>query len=355
MRLSIGYRAFFGLLSLLSPPFVAQAAQPAPVRITQPTPRAVFQRNSRNFALVPIAGSYQGQIKSIEARYVLRDASMSAIGTWSVLAHLPATSTFSGILSVPAGGWYRIEVRTQPVAGAVAQAAVEKVGVGDVFITMGQSNSANHGKPAMRPRSDRVSAWGYSGWQVGADPQPFATGVGGSPWPVLGDYLVAHLGVPVAFISVGYGGTRVAQWQPSGSLYKRLKNALTVVGPRGARAILWHQGEDDVVWGTSADQYAERLKAIINQSRLDAGWPIPWVIAAVSYVPQRGYEAKSAAVREGQRKVIDGMTVFPGPRTDDLIGSTLRYDGVHFTEAGLREHARRWAAVMWNSTPPVPE
>ena len=30
----------------------------------------------------------------------------------------------------------------------------------------------------------------------------------------------------------------------------------------------------------------------------------------------------------------------------DLIGVTWRHDGIHFNEAGLREHARRWLTAM---------
>lgn len=38
--------------------------------------------------------------------------------------------------------------------------------------------------------------------------------------------------------------------------------------------------------------------------------------------------------------------VFAGPLTDDLIGTDWRHDGIHFNDAGLKEHGRRWAAAI---------
>ena len=219
---------------------------------------------------------------------------------------------------------------------------VNPVGVGEVFIVAGQSNSANSGDAPLTPTDSRVSTWGPSGWRFGYDPQPAATGNSGSPWPVAGDLLASRYDVPIGFLSVGFGGTQVDRWVPSqNDLFPRITDALDAVEPNGARAILWHQGESNA-GGTAAEDYARMLGEVVLGSREYAGYEIPWIVARVSFVPN-GDPVKMGWIIEGQNAVIDeDPLTFPGPPTDDLNGTQWRYDTIHFNEAGLREHASRW-------------
>ena len=68
-------------------------------------------------------------------------------------------------------------------------------------------------------------------------------------------------------------------------------------------------------------------------------------VAGVSFVGTQ-YRQNEAAVREGQRRVCDGKLTLRGPVTDDLHGDTRTADGVHFSDKGLKEHARVWADVL---------
>ncbi|MDX9722733.1 MAG: sialate O-acetylesterase [Myxococcota bacterium] len=212
-------------------------------------------------------------------------------------------------------------------------------------MTAGQSNSANHGSPAQRVQDERVLAHDLvSSWHPAHDPQPIATGSGGSPWPLLGELLVARLEVPVGFVSVGWGGTSIAQWQPGGTLYPRLQGALQFLGPQGCRAVLWHQGESDNIADTSTASYAAQLQTLIAQSRVDAGFALPWGVALVSFLSGYGVDP---AVVAGQQQVIDqDPLTFLGPNTDELDATTYRFDGAHFNALGLQEHARRWAEAL---------
>jgi len=220
--------------------------------------------------------------------------------------------------------------------------SIEPVGVGEVFIVAGQSNSANSGDAPLTPSDARVSTWGPNGWRFGYDPQPAATGNSGSPWPVAGDLLASRYDVPIGFLSVGYGGTPVDRWVPSqNDLFPRISSALDAVEPNGARAILWHQGENNA-YGTAAEDYARMLGEVVLGSREHAGYQIPWIVARVSFVPN-GDPVKMGWIIEGQDAVIeDDPLTFPGPYTDDLNGTQWRYDTIHFNEAGLREHGSRW-------------
>ena len=50
--------------------------------------------------------------------------------------------------------------------------------------------------------------------------------------------------------------------------------------------------------------------------------------------------------------IAEDPLVFAGPATDSLVGidpvsgQNWRPDGIHFGEAGLNEHAARWAAAI---------
>jgi serine/threonine protein kinase len=333
-------------------PTVAAPVAPAPpaslLKVLTPTPRQVVQRDANNRARLAIAGYVESAVTAVEAR--LAGMPQPGIGgsDWKRVAGQAdiKDGAFQGALAAVPGGRYVVEVRARNGDRVVGQARVEKVGVGEVFITAGQSNAANYGDARQSPKDDRVSAWDGSGWRLAGDPQPLATGEGGTPWPALGDLLAERLQVPIGFVSLGVGATSAEQWQPEGKLYPHLKNALAHFGKDGVRAVLWHQGESDTLVGTSADQYAERLGRIIKQSRLDAGYDVKWFVAGVAWVGPE-HRAKEAAVRAGQKKVCDGKQTFAGPVTDDLKGDTrTKSDGVHFSDKGLKEHGRAWAEVL---------
>ena len=119
--------------------------------------------------------------------------------------------------------------------------------------------------------------------------------------------------------------------------------------------MLWHQGESDAGTEISTATYTSRLTTVVEASRQDAGWPIPWGVALVSFLPNNAPE-NMEAVRAGQRATIAAVSgVFEGPDTDAL-GIEYRHDNVHFNEAGLREHARGWgrAILKWLGYTPRP-
>lgn len=319
---------------------------PRTMAMSSPQERQIVQRDSRNQATLHIAGRVSPEVTSVEARAMPQGVAPDVGGKWSQLAG-PGQLTngeFRGTLVVPAG-WYDLHVRGRAEQIIVSKSEVPRVGVGEVFVVCGQSNSANHGNQPQSPQEDRVSALTATGWQQAKDPQPLATGDGGSPWPLLGDLLVKELDVPVAFASCGYGGTTTGQWLPNGQLYPRLQSVLKRLGPNGARAILWHQGESDALAGVSAETYGKNMAALIAASHKDAGWDIPWVVAAVSYLPANT-RPNMDAVLTAQRTLWKEKLALEGPDTDVIAGPAYRYDAVHFNTDGLRAHAIRWQTAL---------
>ncbi len=328
--------------------WIRSQAGPADRVIEQPQPYAVYQRDDQDLAQVPVSGDFGQAVGPVEARAVELGAPARVFG-WQPLDAAPAGGRFAGRILLPSG-WWRLELRAALAGGgAPAEARLAPLGVGETFLVAGQSNSANHGQPPLRPADPRAAVLLPDGrsWRRADDPQPVATGGGGSPWPAMADGLTTALDLPVGLASVGWGGTAVGEWEPGGALYPRLSQGLAALGSVGGpRAVLWHQGESDALLGTGADAYAASLSRIIAASRQDAGRPLPWWVAQVSFAPGASAGAQFA-VREGQRRVIDGLEqVHLGAETDDMLGSGWRFDGIHFGALGLREHGRRWAAAL---------
>ena len=314
------------------------------IEVTRPSPHEVAQQEDDGTAEVEVRGRLHAAFDRLEVRW--------GAGGWEVLDARPVGGLFAGAVRLPAG-WAELQVRGLRAGEVVDEVTVGPLGVGEVFITAGQSNAANAGLPPQVPRDPRVSAAAVTGWQHAADPQPIANGAGGSPWPALGDALVAAWDVPVGFVSVAIGGTAVSQWRPGApdALFERLVDASDRLGHRGFRAVLWHQGESDALGATASEDYARMLEEIVAASRRAAGWPAPWGVARAAFVPDLD-PAFAAAVVAGQGIVIErDALVFEGPATDDLVGPEWRHDGIHFNGPGLAEHGERWAAAVLAALP----
>lgn len=279
---------------------------------------------------------------------------------------------FETQFEVPAGGWFQLEVRVLREGKVVAEQSVEHVGVGEVFVVAGQSNSANYGEEKFTTQTGRVAAFDGHRWQLANDPQPGAAGSKGSFMPPLGDALVERFHVPVGFVACGVGGTSVREWLPrgvpfpnpptiesrvvrlpdgqwesKGTLYETLVGRMKQLGPRGFRAVLWHQGESDANQRDATRTlpgklYREHLEKIIHESRREIGWEAPWFVAQASY--HTPGDEGSPEIRAAQASLWHDRVALEGPDTDALQGALREADGkgVHFSGAGLREHASRW-------------
>lgn len=315
---------------------VAQAQTTSRPQVTRPAKRAVIQRVDQGQTPVVIEGTNPSGSGSIEVRVVSRDALPAEPTAW--VSARQDGSKFSTTISL-SPGWFDVEVRTSDAPTQIVTHG--PFGVGEVFIAAGQSNSANAGSVRTYAADDRISGLNIDAqvWTDGSDPQPSADGDRGSPWPTFASELAVALDMPVGIASVGIGGTAINTWDPRAPLgythYDRIQYALGLLGRNGVRAILWHQGEADI--NTDIFEYRDALEALIAQSRVDAGFDVPWGVAIVS----NGVE--DANVVKAQEAVISrDPLVFRGANTNDF--RELGYIGrtVHFNYDGLVEHGHRW-------------
>jgi serine/threonine protein kinase len=310
--------------------------------LQSPLDYEVFQRASRAQGVVRVRGKVKPDCDQVEARLSGKSAAGPLPEQWHPLK-LGNDRAFEGELPAPAGGWYKLEVRALKGGQPVAQTAVDHVGVGEVFVISGQSNSTNCSQDKLKQQSGMVATFGGDQWRLADDPQLGVhdhTG-GGSPWPAFGDALYEKYKVPIGIASTGHAGKSVNEWRPGSELYTFLLTRIKQLGKGGFRAVLWHQGESDV--NMPSEEYAKKLGEIIAASKKDAGRDFPWFVAQVSY--QNPYNPSFPLVRAGQKKLWDTGVALEGPDTDTLGGDNRDNNGagIHFSAKGLRAHGKMWA------------
>lgn len=363
----------------------------------------VFQRDSFDEGSIIIKGKIRATSQSTTRINVVLTSTVNS-ETRSVVfsgdtLRVERNGDFSLILPAKAiYGWYNLKVTTFVGNDFLPQQVfdVKNVGVGEVFITAGQSNSISSGESPQESHeltSLAIMSYGCYEWRHYIDknqnkaPNAPKGYFGGSPWASFASKLALKLKVPVAITKLGYGGTNTSQWRPdpsfnlsrvdtdyeptidqmpNGFLYDRLMLGVSRIGK--FRAILWHQGEADVGIESSSI-YAENMKKVMDQLNIDTNQNrIPWFVAIASYVPGRETNAragscphalstnapKMAIVTAGQQILIDSQNALAGPHTDDLFGSQYRYsttpgDCIHFSNEGLRIHGERWYDAVFYS------
>ncbi len=360
---------FFQSQELVS--FVKAQAGPN-ITLLAPLDHQVIQRNSKKKGSMIISGELAGfpaKFLTVEARLIVNGQP----GKWRRLSVDSKRQGFAARWDAPAGGWHRLEVRALSAGDVLAESVIEHVGVGEVFVVAGQSNSANHGAEKQNTRSGLVAAFDGQRWRPANDPQPGASGGGGSFIPPFGDAIAERFHVPVGIVACGVGASSVREWLPKGatfpnpptltghvrqlpdgeweskgSIFATFSARMKHLGAHGFRAVLWHQGESDANQADatrtlSGHLYRGYLEQLIRDSRREIGWNAPWFVAQVSYhVP--GDEA-SPDIRAAQAALWKKGLALEGPDSDALKGD-LRENGgqgVHFSGPGLREHASRWA------------
>lgn len=343
-----------------------ESGGPTIVSWASPMRMRVYQRQGAT-ADVSVSVGLSGASDCLQARVLNSDQSIV----------VPWTNVVDGKLRIPNGGWYYVQVRAiaNNTAGSVGM--LDFVGVGEVFVTAGQSNSTFYGESPQKTASGKVVYFDGAEWQICQDPlkrvDPDAPG--GAPWCLLGDMMASAYNVPVAFAPTGWGGTSITQWQKNasgspgapGALYARLMQIVQYFGPGGVRAVLWHQGESDVN-AMDSWTYATHLLNIVQGTREAVNHPVSWFVSRATYPHDWGssqahnwqvissqgnsariqvLDAARLQIRAGQEAIVqqDGNGVYYGPDTD-LLGTDYRYDGVHFSNYGLSVTAQAWFNVI---------
>lgn len=155
-------------------------------------------------------------------------------------------------LDIPAGGPYTIH--TSLSEGEADRWSewntrgdiIQHVGVGDLYVIAGQSNSSGYGKDFITdPPELGVHVYKNNGrWTLAAHPLQDSTGADGKPnldasntghslYLSFAKYLKHDLGYPIGLIQTSQGGSPLSAWNPGqdGRLYRNMIQCITVNYP----------------------------------------------------------------------------------------------------------------------------
>ncbi len=265
---------------------------------------------------------------------------------WTSLKVNPYTKCFEEYVKGYAGGWYTVEIKAEKDKKQTALVTLEHVGIGEVFVGAGQSNSTNSSLDKIQTQTGMVSSTDGFDWAKADDPMLGChdKSTGGSFYPAFGDALYEALKVPIGIASTGHGGSIVSQWNPGSEYYNHFMARVQQLGRGGFRAVLWHQGESDAT--TAVEPMFRGMKTLIRYSCLDAGWRFPWFVAKVSYHNPDHMSWENP--RRVHQMVWDSGLALAGPDTDTLHREYRDLGGIaaHFNAAGLKKHGEMWAELV---------
>lgn len=164
---------------------------------------------------------------------------------------------WSGTLTVPQGGWYKLQYRLSGDPTAV-HTAINKFGIGDIWMMAGEGQQARMSTLVnVPPAPDSKTVYFISGttWT-----SPGVTaGTGGNGGIKFLNLMRQATNVPQALIQVSVEGTAITDWEVGDAAYNTAVGRLTAVV--NLSGILWHQGGTGIGVVTKAN-YKTRLAAL---------------------------------------------------------------------------------------------
>jgi len=351
-------------------PGLLRADEPSsPLKITVPLPRQVLQRFGFEPALahdhapggprlgqasLTIAGHWSDKTSArLQARAILHEGCTGKAVDWTDLGEIAPAADFDKKLTLPAGGWYRLEVRALGSdAKVLAESTIEAVGCGEVFLISGQSYAAGANDELLKiddPLGRSVKYdWIAKRWTKADDPFPHVD-TGGTIWPAFANLLQPLLRVPVGLANVAVGGTASRQWLPGEPLFERFTQGGLALGR--FRCVLWQQGESDVIERTDTQTYVDRLKLIRASLCEKWGFEPPWLLAKSTLHPTvYDRPVEENRIREAIDRLGKEPGFAPGPDTDILTGENRGGPKTrrHFSPIGQRRAGAMWFASVWD-------
>lgn len=301
----------------------------------------ILQRDADGYARVDWTGTAPNPIPddgSAVATRIVREDDGLALTYWERCEM--DGQNWTAHLTIPEGGLYRLEAAvhkpgTYPWIDRIA--CVFHIGVGDIYVTCGQSNMTGYGRDsAYDPPMLGVHALTNRGvWSVAAHPLSNAIdGIYGCPENATGTSpalsfarrLHDRLGIPIGIVPAAVGGSPLSSWSPleDGGCYREMERRIEKIG--SFRGYIWLQGCTDCTPELSKT-YLERFSAMLDSWNERFG-KHPIITAQLNRNTNCGDVEKDRSwgrVRDAQRLAaltIDNVYLVP---TTDLPVT----DGIH--------------------------
>lgn len=332
----------------------------------------IIQRGTTGTGSISLAGKWLSDVPGrVQVRLVSEDTSVAVSRNldWQAVDTRPDHTWSAELTAIPAGGLYRLETRFNPEGNLAGEWSTRGdmrhfLGVGDLWVIAGQSNSAGYGRgPIADPPEMGVHLLRNSEqWALATHPLNESTDTqhianreaansGHSPYLHFGRLLKQRLGYPIGLVQTALGGSALAPWNPveskSAGLFDNMVHCVQIAGGR-VKGILWYQGESDANEQDSPT-YARRFTEAVHAWRdalHDSSLPVITVqLNRVHPTPGERSDMGWSMVREAQRQAprnLQGVAVVP---TLDLPLS----DGIHISPAGNMLLADRLARAAFGS------
>jgi hypothetical protein len=292
----------------------------------------IVQQDSQGFGTITVGGRWVSEPKGkVEIRLAFEDTGTSVNHglDWQPALTTPDGQWSATLTRIPAGGLYRLETRFRPdgqTAGEWAPRGDMRhfLGVGDLWVIAGQSNSAGYGRaPVYDPPELGIHLFRNSEqWALAAHPMNESTdtkhpvnseGANSyhSPYLQFARVLKQQLNHPIGLIQTSLGGSALASWNPTQPgnpvLYRNMLHCVELAGGR-VKGVVWYQGESDTGGEKLKDAltYEERFIKAVQAWRNALKNPDLAVITVqlnrVYGVPNADVDRGWSAVREAQRQ-----------------------------------------------------
>lgn len=298
-----------------------------------PCDYTIFQQTD-GFCDITITGSVHHDGDGDVMLAIVREYNGTYVRQWEK-ATVFGTEFSHTFRKIPAGGLYSVlSVFCRdglPCDSGLCGAVALHIGVGDIFVIAGQSNSAGFSKTpgCIEPQQGIHLFRNRCRWDIASDPMNENTDTahpenselflpGQSPWLSFAAALKRELGYPIGLIQTSVGGSPLAVWNPkeNGILFRNLQKTVSMCGGK-VKGILWYQGEADAFGESETSDYLIRFADFVSAIRYRLNDPeLPFLTVQLNKLlslADQAADRRFAEIREAQRKAgaIPGVTVIP--------------------------------------------
>ncbi|MCE6988507.1 sialate O-acetylesterase [Dyadobacter sp. CY323] len=328
----------------------------AQLNITSPVNNQVMQRNLVGTAIIPVTGYAYFPYARVTAFLTPIEGNSHSPKQWS----FDQDQVLQGFLSTAMRaetGWYQLKLIGYSDEGITDSVVVPRVGVGEVFIVTGNSNAM--GLPGLGSKDASRNVVSFNAINktlnnenitVAPDaPMPaprftilqkdnyiFPNGETSWYWGELGDMLSKRWNAPVLFFNAAWAAANsenyrdaatgkdaynlyVGKFWPNRQPYSNIVNTMRYLTSwTGSRAVLWSHGENDAQLSFKEEDYFNHIRTLIENSRRDSGYNIPWVIARNSASNTLKDPYLPVINAQNRLLAIQNFNTFKGPDLDTI-------------------------------------
>jgi hypothetical protein len=320
------------------------------VTLAGPAAERIYQRIN-GAASIAVSGAYAGTTPTAIEYQLYAEDDVTVVKPWTAMSATIASGAWSATPAIPAGGMYKMAVRSKSGTTVLATSAIfaNVFGVGDLFVWTGSST----------PEGCFTTLSG-SGFTARADVRVYAgswakyTGVGSAI--LAANALAEQSGVPIGFLHCGIGGTTLAgDWlNTSSTAWTRVTNYVTANGLKLAGAVV-SVGSNDAanqLVVDTAGHLANLQELFLRIRNLTGQAALPIMIGGYNRRTSYGgtyadFARRSDAVRMAENASGD----LAGVSHVQVVDFPLSSDGIHMLPAGFQGLTNRigkvWARRLY--------